>query len=223
MIVKERAPDRESVDVPAAPAIRSRRNPKWIALGVMAVCLGAVASFFLYSQLFETQQVVAVRASVPRGTEITSDDVGVVRVGDLGGVRAVPAAQLPELIGGIAAHDLVEGSLVPVGAVTRSLPPDPGQAVVGIRVTPGRAPTGFLPPGSPVRLVVLPPGTGAEGPGAGAGGDGAGVATVPAVVVDTRQLDDGLLINLEMDAGQAVDAASYAAQDRIAVIRESER
>ena len=28
--------------------MRSRRNPKWIALGIAALCLGAIGSFVLY-------------------------------------------------------------------------------------------------------------------------------------------------------------------------------
>jgi hypothetical protein len=231
LIVEDKTHERETAEIPAVPTIpatpvtRSRRNPKWVALGVIALCLGAIASFFLYSQVAESHQVIAVRKTVSRGTTITADDLGVVRVGDIGGARSVPASRLPELVGALAAHDLVEGSLLPPGAITRVLPPEPGHGVIGIRVASGRAPAGFLAPGSPVRLVVLPPNVGGEAGSVTSAGksDVTNVATIPAVVVNSQAADDGQLINLELASEQAVDAASYAAQERLAVVRESER
>jgi hypothetical protein len=222
---------RVPTDIPTAPRIRSRRNPRWIALGVIAVCLGALASFFLYSQLAESHQVVAVRHTISRGSSIGSDDLGAITVSDTGGVRTVPAAELTSLIGRVAAYDLVAGSLLPPDAVTDRFPPDHGRSVVGIRVDSGRAPTGFLTPGSPIRLVVLP----ADAAGGDAGGSidtaggqsteggAAGTRTIGATVVGSQELDDGVFLNVELDSDQAVDAASYSALGRVAVIRESER
>jgi hypothetical protein len=222
--------------IASAPAIRTRRNPKWIALGVIAVCLGAIASFVLYSQVSESQQVVAVRSSIDRGTTITAADLGIVRVGDTGGVATVPADEMRSMIGQVAAVDLIRGSLLPPDAVTSELPPARGKGVIGIRVSSGRAPVGFLAPGSPIRLVVLPASaSGAEGGPAPSGSEtgestsgssgkeSTNVATISATVVNSTQLDDAVLINIELESGQAVDAASYAAQERVVVIRESER
>ena len=225
--------------IPSPPQVRSRRNPRWIALGVIAICLGAIASFFLYSQVAESHQVIAVRHSVSRGEAITADDLGAVRVGNTGGLATVPASSMGTLVGKVAAFDLVQGSLLPVGAVTDVLPPGKGNSVIGIKVATGRAPGGFLASGSPVRLVVLP--VDAAGVDAGAGGaTGAGaggaatttggsaaevtqVATINAVVVTSSQADDGVFVNLELGSDEAVDAASYAAQDRVVIVRESER
>lgn len=242
------------VDIPAAPQIRSRRNPKWIALGVIAICLGAIGSFFLYSQLSESHQVIAIRDTVHRGSTITQDDLAPVRVGNIDQVSAVPADRLPHLVGKVAAFDLVPGALLPPNAVTDELPPAADAAIVGVRLPTGRAPSGFLAPGSPIRMVVLPDpeaagtvnsGTDSNEPGTnetgsdqtgieeGDGGEGspddagadASVSTrvIDGTVVNTVKLDNGVLINVQVHAGQAVGAASYAAQDRIAVIRDSER
>ena len=217
---------RVPVETPSAPRIRSRRNPRWVALGVVAICLGALASFFLYSQLSESHQVVAVRHTVSRGSTIGPDDLGSVRVSDTGGARTVPAAELASLIGRVAGYDLVAGSLLPPGAVTDQLPPAKGSSVIGIRVAVGRAPTGFLAPGSPIRLVVLPAEADADASGTVAGtdpdSDAAGAPTVAATVVSSEQLDDGLFLNIELESGRAAAAAAYAAQDRMVVVRESE-
>lgn len=249
--IRQRASGENPASIPAPVRIRSRRNPRWIALGVVAVCLGAIASFFLYSQISESHQVVAMRRTVHRGATITTSDLGPVRVGDTGGIRTVPASDLDSLLGKVAAFDLVQGSLLPVNAVTDDLPPDHGKSIIGIRVDVGRAPSGFLTTGSPVRLVVLPvdaasgpdsggvsaggtagqdPGEAPTGDSAGSPGAGSGGAekvtagsTMTAVVVSSAQLDDGVFLNLELDSPQAADAASFAAQDRIVVVRESER
>ncbi len=225
-------------DVPAAPRIRTRRNPKWVALGIVAICLGAIASFFLYSQVAESHQVAVVRRSLQRGATIRSGDLGSVTVGNTSGIDTVPATAIPDLVGRVAATDLFEGSLVPPSAVTTDLPPAHGKDIIGLRLATGRAPSGFLVPGSPVRLVVLPVdaakagGSGIQASDAGASSrpdapagrnEVTNVATISAAVISTVTLDDGVLINVELDAGQAVDAASYAAQDRVVVIRESER
>lgn len=252
MTVDEQARPRASADapspVPSAVQLRSRRNPRWVALGIVAICLGAIASFFLYSQISESHQVVAMRETVHRGSTITAADLGEVRVGDTGGIATVPASQLDTLIGKIAAYDLVQGSLLPANAVTGSLPPGHGKAIIGIRVDTGRAPTGFLTSGSPVRLVVLPPDAASAGgsgsvqdgaqpdDGATAGSDGSttgdgangstkevtNVASMSAVVVNSTQLDDGVFLDVELDATKAADAASYAAQDRVVIVRDSE-
>lgn len=242
MTVDEQTRPRPPADlappVPTAVQIRSRRNPRWVALGVVAVCLGAIASFFLYSQLSESHQVVAMRQTVHRGTTISAQDLGQVRVGSTGGIATVPATELDSLIGKVAAFDLVQGSLLPADAVTAALPPDHGKDIIGIRVDTGRAPSGFLSAGSPVHLVVLPAGvgsgdggdatdgktqTGSSSTGGSSTKEVTNVATMPAVVMNSSELDDGLFLNLELDSALAADAASYAAQDRIVVVRDSER
>ncbi|QDP94719.1 hypothetical protein FOE78_01225 [Microlunatus elymi] len=239
MAIDERMPDTSTVpaavpQLPVGPRVRTRRNPRWIALGIVAICLGALASFFLYSQLSESHQVVAIRHTVTRGTTIGADDLAVVSVGDIGGAQAVPADRLPSLVGQVAAYDLVAGSLLPADATTDNLPPAKSKSVVGIRVAIGRAPSGFLTPGSPIRLVVLP----ASAAGAGSADSDAAappvataqpasgsdqLPTITAAVVSSERLDDGIYLNIELDARQAIDAAAYAAEDRVVVIRESER
>jgi hypothetical protein len=203
----------------------------------VAICLGAIASFFLYSRVAESHQVVVVRHALERGSTIRSEDLGVATVGDTAGISTVAASAIDELVGQTAAIDLVEGSLLPPSAVTQVLPPGHGKDIIGIRLPTGRAPSGFLAAGSPVRLVVLPTDPGPPG-SQGATADGTdvatgatadpadevtNVATISAVVVNASPLDDGVLVNVELDAGQAVDAASYAAQGRVVMIRESER
>ncbi|SDS73958.1 SAF domain-containing protein [Microlunatus soli] len=235
---RSRTPPREP-DIPATPQTRTRRNPRWIALGIIAICLGAIASFFLYSQVAESHRVVAVRHSISRGETIKADDLGQVSVGDTGGLVTVPATRIGSLVGKVAAVDLVEGSLLPPDAITDVLPPDKGNGVIGIKVATGRAPSGFLAAGSPVRLVILPVDaagvdatsgqstsastSGTAPPGDGSAAEITNVATISAAVINSDQAEDGVFLNLELATDEAVEAASYAAQGRVVVVRESER
>lgn len=226
------------------PQPRTRRNPKWIALGILAICLGGLGSFFLYSHLSDAHQVIALTKTVHRGEEITSTDLTTVQVTDTGGVPTVPSDRMSTMVGQVASYDLVKGSLLSPTSVGSSRPPATGKGVIGIKVSPGRAPNGYLEPNTPVQLVVLPARGAAaskseashssaptakasnqsDTPSAGDDGtdDAASLPVIPAKVLNTSQVDGGLLINVEMKRKQAVRAASYAARDRIAVVRDSE-
>lgn len=226
------------------PQPRIRRNPKWIALGILAICLGGLGSFFLYSHLSDAHQVIALTKTVHRGEEITPTDLTTVQVTDTGGVPTVPSDRMSSMIGQVAGYDLVKGSLLSPASVGSSRPPAAGKGVIGIKVSQGRAPNGYLEPNTPVQLVVLPA-RGAAAPkgdashssaptskassnpdtssaGDSDGEDATSLPVIPAKVLNTSQVDGGLLLNVEMKSKQAVRAASYAARDRIAVVRDSE-
>lgn len=211
-------PSQTETPVPQ-PRLRSRRNPKWIALGIAALCLGALGSYVLYSDLAKSQTVVAVAATVYRGSLIEAADLTTVTVGSTPGIRTVPAADLDVLVGQRAAVDLVAGSLVPADAVSAAALPAQERAVVGISLVAGRAPEGFLTPGSPVRLVALPP-DGAE-PGYR---DTYTNLAILARVVDTSPTADEMatLLNVDVAADQATTVGVLAAQNRLVVVRDAE-
>ncbi len=229
------------------PQSRVRRNPKWIVLGILAICLGGLGSFFLYSQVTDAHQVVAMTKTVHRGEKITAGDLTAVQVGETGHIATVPSKKLSAMVGQVASYDLIKGSLLSPASVGAEQPPGAGHAVVGIKVSDGRAPSKYLQPNTPIRLVVLPD-SGAAGPanaasvsgsaeqpkssgkpGKSAGskapstvGERESLPVISAKVLNTSRVTGGMLLNVELDAKQAVHAASYAAQDRVAVVRSSE-
>ncbi|MGI8456934.1 MAG: SAF domain-containing protein [Propionibacteriaceae bacterium] len=214
-----RPPSAVIAPLPAAAIQRHRRSPRWIALGVVAICLGALASYFLYSQAAESHSVVAVRDAVPRGTVIQASDLTVVTVGSTPGIRTVDADQLPGLVGRRTALDLVPGTLLPPDSVAVEPQPSPQRAIVGIRLGDGRAPRGHLESGSPVRLVAVAPAN------ADAGfRDGFSDLSVTGRVVEVTTLNDGqsVLLDVDVPSTQAASVARLAAQDRIVAIRDSE-
>jgi hypothetical protein len=206
--------------VAAPPALRGRRNPKWIALGVVALCLGGLLSYVIYARVAHEAAVLAVAHTVHRGETVDAADLTTVNLSSTSGVSTVPADQLQQLVGRRAAFDLVEGSLLPVGGVADVLVPQAGRAVVGVRLVAGRAPTGVLVPGSPLRLVALPP----------SGADPAFTdqylgRTIIARVVSQEPGADGssVLVNVDVSATQAPTVALLAAQERLAVVRDADR
>lgn len=204
---------------PAPPRLPGRRNPRWIALGVLALVLGGLLSWVLYSRVATESAVIAVAATVYRGEVIEAADLTTVTVNGAPGVKTIPASELDHLVGQRAGFDLVAGALLTPGSTTSAAMPAKGRAIIGLKVAQGRAPMRLLLPGTPVRLVALPP----AGAGTGSGKDPLTGRTYFAVIVDTADAADGTssLVNVEVGAVSAADVASLGAQDRIAVLRDA--
>jgi hypothetical protein len=172
-------------------------------------------SYVIYAQVAAQSAVVAMAKTVNRGAVIQPTDLTTTTVSGASKVSTVPAAELPNLIGKRAAYDLVEGSLVPAAANEGEAMPASGRAVVGLKLSQGRAPLGLLTASAPVRLVALPSG---DQP----------AASSPAYfgrVVDVTDGADGtsVLLNVDVAAADAPAIAQLGAQDRIAVLRDADK
>ena len=205
---------------PAPPPMPGRRNPKWIALGVVALCLGALLSYVIYSRVAGETAVVSIVNTVHRGSTVTAADLTTVNLSGNAGVQMVPASQLSELVGRQAVYDLVAGSLLPVGAVADVVTPQTGRAVVGIRLVSGRVPSGVLPSGSPLRLVALPP----AGAAPGFTDEYSGRTIISREVSQVDGADGtSIILNVDVAANQAPVVALLASQERLAVVRDADR
>lgn len=212
--------DEAAPAVPAPPRLPGRRNPAWIALGVLALCLGALLSYAIYSSIATDSTVVAMSRTVYRGQVIGRADLTTVVVQGSSVPQAVPARDLSGLVGRRAGFDLVSGSVVLTSATTETVIPAAGRAVVGLRLADGRSPAVLLTPSSPVRLVGLPPAAADS-----SSNDELVGKTFLARVVDQTPGADGTstLLNVDVAADQAPTVALLAAQDRLAVVRDAER
>ncbi len=199
------------------PRLPGRRNPKWIALGVIAICLGALLSYVIYAKVAAESSVLIMTTTVYRGSVIAVEDLAPVTISGSAAGNAVAADRAGELIGRTAIYDLVAGSIVPAGAIGEVAVPAEGRTVVGLRLVEGRAPVGLLHPGSVLRLIALPP----EGAEPGFTDQYTGGA-YPAKVVDAVEGADGMstLVNVDVAADQAATVAFLAAQDRLAAVRD---
>lgn len=204
-----------SQGAPARTSIRLRRNPRWLAVGVLLTVLGGLATAFGFLTVSASESVVVLNRTVHRGEAVTASDLGVVAVGHGDALRTVPAADAGGLVGQRATTDLPAGSLLVEGSLGA---PDlaAGQARVGVRLTAGRLPSTGLLPGTPVLAVALAD---------AAAGAGAGEAELPAsvlaTVVDSPQVqpDGSVVLDLNLPADRAEAVARLAAADRVALVR----
>jgi SAF domain len=203
---------------PQPPRLPGRRNPKWIALGIVALCLGGLLSYLIYARVATETAVVAAAHTVYRGEVIDQGDLATITL--RGGTlpQAIPAAQLADLVGKRAAFDLVEGSVILSTAVIEAAIPAEGRAIVGLRLAPGRAPGNLLLPSSRVRLIAMPAAADSSTTDKLAG------TIFVGSVIDQSQAADGtsVLVNIDVDAEAAPTIAMLAAQDRVAIVRDAD-
>lgn len=194
-----------------------RRNPKWIALGIVALCLGGLLSYAVYATVATETSVVALKQTVYRGELIETEDVTKIVIQGDSFPNAIPADRVEEVVGQRATFDLPTGSIVSSESIASTAIPQPGRAVVGLKLASGQAPAVLLLPSSPVRLVALP----AAGADTGAMDELSG-KTYLAHVIDQAVDADGtsILVNVEVDAQQAPTIALLAASSRVAVVRD---
>ena len=209
----------ESPVTPQPPRMPGRRNPKWIALGIAALCLGGLLSFVIYARVANETAVVAAAHTVYRGETIEQGDLTTItlRAGSL--PQTIPAARLADLVGKRAAYDLIEGSVIGSTAVVEQAIPAEGRAIVGLKLVPGRGPSNLLLPSSLVRLIAMP-----------AAADSSTTDKLEGSIFIGRVVDqspgaDGtsILVNVDVEAGAAPTIAMLAAQDRIAIVRDAGR
>ena len=207
---------------PQPPRIPGRRNPRWIALGIVALCLGALLSYVIYTRVATETAVVMMARTVYRGTSIQAADLTVARISGESVTHSVPASRLTTLVGGKAVYDLPQGAIVTPGAIDDIVVPASGRAVVGVKLATGRAPAALLVPASPVRLVALPAATSND---LGAASDKLAGKTWNGIVLDQTPGADGasIVINVDVPAEQAPTVALLAAQDRLVVVRDPAR
>lgn len=207
-------------ETPAAPRLPGRRNPKWIALGIIAICLGGLLAYVVYSQVATETSVVTVADTVYRGEVIEAGDLQprTVRGGLVEG--AVSADELESLVGKRAVFDLSKGSIVLSNSIADVAVPADGRSAVGLKLEAGQAPATLLFPGSPIRLVALPTPEGSNGKA-----DKLEGVIYLATVIDVDPSVDGTatLVNVQVKNKQAAVVARLASENRLAVVRDAGR
>ena len=150
--------DRDSTPaapVPAPPP-RLRRRPALVAAGVAAICLGALLGAWAWTSTTNTQEVLAARHTIPRGTVISADDLARVRINADPALAPLPGSAYDDILGQRATLDIAAGSLVTQDSTATQLVPPRGMSVVGVALTPAQVPGVELKSGDWVRIVVTP-------------------------------------------------------------------
>ncbi len=167
-----------------------RRRPMMIVAAALLVGLGILTSVAMYQRVSHQVQVLVVQRDVPAGSVITAADLGTASIA-ASGVSDIPVQQRGQVIGLLAASALHPGMLLAASDLVTSLPPAPGQVLVGVSVRPSALLAGGLVPGDHVMLVATP-GVIGENSAAGALNDSL-TSPVAGVVeaVDARPNQDG--------------------------------
>ena len=187
-----------------------------IALAAALIGAGILASAALYQREDHQVPVVMITTAVPVGAVITSGDVGTTTVAAGPGLQVVPARQLSQVVGLVAATSLRPGTLLAPSELTSRLSPAPGQQLVPVAVKPSGLPASGLAPGDQVLVVATP----------AAGGSSSGAAPVllhpvSAVVeaVDAVPDQDGSdVVDLLVESGFGPEVAEQAATGQIALV-----
>ncbi len=144
---------RRSSTEPALAPVRGRRRPWLIGLGALLASIGALTVVWLVGAAGQRQEVLAIRADVAYGQELTSDDVTVARVSVDPGVAVLPATDRDSVIGQVATTQLAAGMLLTAGMVEVTGDPGPGLVLVPIALSAERTPAGGLRAGDRILAV----------------------------------------------------------------------
>ena len=195
---------------PGAGPVRARRNLRWVAAGVLAVCLGGLGAALLYANLSSAQTVITVKRTVYRDQVITAAVLGVTSAVPAAGVETVPSGRIDDAVGRTALYDLAEGSLLSPRAYGEA-PVEVGSARLGLRLAAGRIPSAPMPPGT--RVLLVPAGRDGGDPPEGASVTGR-IATTASTLPDGASIVDVTI------AGQEAERmARLAANDQLVLVR----
>ena len=132
-----------------------RRRPLMIVAAALLVGLGILISVALYQRVNRQVQVLVVQRDVSAGSVVTASDLGTASIAATG-VSDIPAQQRSQVIGLVAASALHPGMLLAASDLVTSLPPPPGQVLVGVSVRPSALLASGVVAGDHVTLVATP-------------------------------------------------------------------
>lgn len=195
-----------------------RRRPAVLALAVAMAGAGVLVSAVLYQKADHQVPLVMVTADVPAGTVISAGDVAATDAAVAGSVHVVPAAQLGQVIGDVAAVALRAGTLLAPSDLTTAQPPAPGQQLVALAVKPSALPASGLFPGDHVLMVATP---GDQGEPGGSAAAPPLSAPVPGVVAAVNAVTDAAgfdVVDLLVTAASGPAVAQQASTGQFALI-----
>lgn len=204
-----------STNAAAPTRVRVRRNPRWLALGILLVAVGGLASAFLFMSMADSRPAIKVNRTVYRGEQIKASDLSVIDVGRLTDLDVVPGDDLNALVDQTAVTDLPRGSVLVRGTIGQA---DlmPGLSRVGLKLPPGRLPMIGMPPGTQILVVAVAD---------KAAGTKQGMPpSVPATLTNapTVQSDGSYVVDINLPADKAEEVARLAAAERVVVVRRGQ-
>ena len=206
------APTSPNGSRPPSATLAGRRNRTRIALGLVVIVVCVLATASLFSSASKRTAVLAVRREVPAGRAIAMDDLTVVRVPSVSGIRTVAAAGRERVVGRVASRTLAVGSLLSPDDASDAVRVPDRMAVVGASLKAGQYPLS-LAPGDNVELI--------ETASPSATGDAAANDRGHATVLDVARHTDSqetLAVSLLVPMAAAADVVSAGVASRLSVV-----
>lgn len=192
-----------------------RRSAAMIGLA-LALLAGTTLGFnHVLSSASDTSPVLVVSDHVARGEQIGADDLQVAELPEAPGLTAVPADQMNDVVGQVAAVNLVPGATLTPQAYSDALSPSEGMTYVGVALDSSQMPAHPLVSGDQVRIVDTPSSQSeppVESP-----------HTITATVLSVTELEGtGVkVVDLEVESEQAPALAARAATGRVALVLDA--
>lgn len=139
---------------PASRPLRRRRSSRVLLLAVVLAILGALLGAYAYRAAVSREGVVGVARPLSFGADVQIGDLREVQLPTDTGLATVMWSEVGSVIGKLAATDLRAGQILTPDSVTAERTPAPGEAVVGLSVEAGRAPSESLAPRDEVLVVT---------------------------------------------------------------------
>ncbi len=230
MPTRSKRPDQSAVrlngaaaGLPRAPAVQPpgrRRRPKWALAGLAVLIVGGLLGMYLYSATGDRVSVVAVAERVAFGEQVEAGDL--VEVGVAADDRLSPVlwADIDDVVGMIAATDLMPGSLLTMSALTSDPIPGEGQELVPIALAVSQIPASGLQPRDEVLLVAVDATVSGQ-PGE-AGEPAAQVTIRPSrgtvVRVGAATATGVVVVDVLVDSGDGAELAVLGANGHVALV-----
>jgi len=195
-----------------------RRRPAMIALAAAMVGAGVLVSAAVYRQADHQVSVVTVTQPVPAGAAIKPGDLGTAPVTVGSEIRVIPASQLGQVAGEVAAVALRPATLLTPSELTSAQPPAPGQELVPASLKPSELPASGLFPGDHVLIIATP---GNQGQAGVSDGSPSLTAPVPCLVEAVNDVPGATgvdVVDLLVSAGNGAAVADQVSTGQFALI-----
>jgi len=189
-----------------------------IALAVAMAGAGVVVSAAIYQRANHQVAVIMVTQPVTVGAVITPADLSTTGVTVASGIHVIPASQINQVSGEIAAVALQPSTLLAPSELTTIQSPVSGQELIVVPTKPYALPASGLQPGDQVLIVATPGQQGQASSPAAAAPLGAPVPGVVEGVSSVPDADGFDVVDLLVSDASAVAAASQVSTGQFALI-----
>jgi hypothetical protein len=133
-----------------------RRRPAMIALAVAMAGAGVLVSAALYQRADHQVAVIMVTQAVPPGAVVTAADLSTTRIAVGSGIDVIPASQIDQVSGEVAAVGLRPSTLLAPSDLTAQQSPGAGQELIAAPTKPYALPASGLQAGDDVLIIATP-------------------------------------------------------------------